>query len=153
MTDRHQPDDSLASLSDGQKNCLRLVARGPSSKEIAIETGLTPHTVDTYIRQALARLGATNRREAARLLVAHEGSQELRSQPEAIVEAPAPAQQEATAGGRRLAASLMLPPLGGRQNELDPGARTLALIRVAALGATMLIAVTLLLAGVLETFR
>lgn len=37
-----------------------------SSKEIAIETGLSPQTVDQYLARAASALGVSNRRDAAR---------------------------------------------------------------------------------------
>jgi DNA-binding CsgD family transcriptional regulator len=76
----------LNSLSEGQKNCLRLVAKGMSSKEIAKVIGLTPQTVDTYLKAALARTGAPNRREAARMLVTWELSQQSGSPSQPIAE-------------------------------------------------------------------
>lgn len=66
--------NQAANLTEGQKTCLRLVGRGMSSKEIAQETGLAPQTVDTYVKAAMAKLGASNRRDAARLLGAAEAS-------------------------------------------------------------------------------
>jgi DNA-binding CsgD family transcriptional regulator len=61
-------DDLINQLSDMQRTCLRLVARGRSSKEIALETGLSHQTVDQYVSRAVAILGVANRREAARRL-------------------------------------------------------------------------------------
>lgn len=61
--------DRTAQLTDMQKRCLRLVAANRTSKEIAIEVGLTPMTVDQYLSRATAQLGAANRREAARILL------------------------------------------------------------------------------------
>lgn len=61
--------DRIAQLTDMQKRCLRLVAANRTSKEIAIEVGLTPMTVDQYLSRATAQLGAANRREAARILL------------------------------------------------------------------------------------
>jgi hypothetical protein len=43
-----------------------------SSKEIARELKISPHTVDQRIRLALQHLGVTTRIEAAKLLAAHE---------------------------------------------------------------------------------
>ena len=43
----------VAKLSEGQLDCLRLVAQHLSSKEIAVELGISPHTVDQRVRQAL----------------------------------------------------------------------------------------------------
>jgi DNA-binding CsgD family transcriptional regulator len=55
-------------LSEGQFDCLRLVAQHLSSKEIAGELGISRHTVDQRIRGALHVLGVTRRSEAARLV-------------------------------------------------------------------------------------
>lgn len=60
--------DRLTLLSPRERDCLRLVGQARSSKEIAIELGLSPFTVDEYVRSAVAKLGARNRREAARLI-------------------------------------------------------------------------------------
>lgn len=62
----------LDSLSDSQRQCLRLVAQNKSSKEIAIELGLSPNTVDQYLARAAATLGCSNRREAARIFAEQE---------------------------------------------------------------------------------
>ncbi|PIB92162.1 hypothetical protein CSW62_11625 [Caulobacter sp. FWC2] len=64
----------IAPLSDRQRQILRLVARGRTSKEIALAIGLSPHGVDMSLRKSCERLGVANRREAARLLEAHESS-------------------------------------------------------------------------------
>ncbi len=53
--------DPIASMSEGQKNCLRLVGRGMSSKEIAKATGLTPQTVHTYVKEIYRRSGVRSR--------------------------------------------------------------------------------------------
>lgn len=59
-------------LTERQRDCLRLVANGYQSKEIAKRLGLTPNTVDQYLREALRTLGVSRRVEAARLLTAFE---------------------------------------------------------------------------------
>jgi DNA-binding CsgD family transcriptional regulator len=56
------------SLTAGQMICLELVARNLTSKEIAARLGISPHTVDQRVRRALPKLGAHNRRQAARLV-------------------------------------------------------------------------------------
>ena len=58
-------------LNAGQLACLRLVDRHWSSKEIAAELGISPHTVDQRIRQALATLNVERRTQAARLVAQH----------------------------------------------------------------------------------
>jgi len=61
----------IARLSAGQLDCLRLVNQHLSSKEIAAELNISPHTVDQRIRGALAILGVERRSQAARLVAQH----------------------------------------------------------------------------------
>jgi DNA-binding CsgD family transcriptional regulator len=58
----------VARLSTGQLDCLLLVDQHLSSKEIAAELKISPHTVDQRIRQALAILGVERRAQAARVV-------------------------------------------------------------------------------------
>jgi len=60
----------LARLSAGQRECLLLVDQHLSSKEIALRLGISSHTVDQRIRQALQVLGVERRGEAARMIAA-----------------------------------------------------------------------------------
>lgn len=64
------PDSRVARLSPGQIECLLLVDRHHSSKEIATHLGISPHTVDQRIRGALEKLGVERRGEAARMVAA-----------------------------------------------------------------------------------
>ena len=72
--DEYPPDieprvaDRVAKLTEGQLDCLRLVDQHLSSKEIAVELGISPHTVDQRIRQSLQILGVSRRAQAARLV-------------------------------------------------------------------------------------
>src|SRR4029453_1484437 len=59
------PDSPVARLSPGQIECLLLVDRHHSSKEIATQLGISHHTVDQRIRGALEKLGVERRGEAA----------------------------------------------------------------------------------------
>ena len=63
----------VARLSAGQLDCLRLVDQHLSSKEIAVELGISPHTVDQRIRGALQILGVERRTHAARLVAQVSG--------------------------------------------------------------------------------
>jgi DNA-binding CsgD family transcriptional regulator len=63
----------VARLTPGQLDCLRLVDQHLSSKEIAAELNISPHTVDQRIRQALATLGVERRTQAARLVAQYSG--------------------------------------------------------------------------------
>ena len=64
----HDPASAIARLSQGQIECLLLVDRHHSSKEIAVRLGISPHTVDQRIRGALEKLGVERRGEAARMV-------------------------------------------------------------------------------------
>ena len=76
-SDESVRDDVLAArlsrLSPGQLDCLRLVDQHLSSKEIAVELGISPHTVDQRIRQALHILGVERRAQAARIVARNSG--------------------------------------------------------------------------------
>jgi len=63
----------VARLTTGQLDCLRLVDQLLSSKEIAAELKISPHTVDQRIRQALAILGVERRAQAARIVAGYKG--------------------------------------------------------------------------------
>src|SRR3982750_3585538 len=63
----------VARLSSGQLDCLRLVDQLLSSKEIAAELKISPHTVDQRIRQALAILKVERRAQAARIVAQFSG--------------------------------------------------------------------------------
>jgi DNA-binding CsgD family transcriptional regulator len=52
-------------LSEGQKDCLRLVLAHMTSKEIARRLGVSSHTVDQRLRYAIRTLGARTRMQAA----------------------------------------------------------------------------------------
>jgi len=54
-------------LSERERVCLRLAGRGQTSPEIAAELGLSVGTVRNYLSEAIGKLGAGNRVEAARL--------------------------------------------------------------------------------------
>ena len=71
--DQFEPDavGRVAKLSPGQLDCLRLVDQHLNSKEIAAELGISPHTVDQRIRQALQTLGVSRRAQAARIVSHH----------------------------------------------------------------------------------
>ena len=74
--------ERVARLTPGQLDCLRLVHQHLSSKEIAAELGISPHTVDQRIRQSLQTLGVERRTQAARIVAQYsEPYQRLIHQP------------------------------------------------------------------------
>ena len=97
------PLSRVARLSQGQIDCLLLVDKHHSSKEIAARLGISPHTVDQRIRGALEKLGVDRRGEAARLVAAAVPSdgqayQRLIHQSPHIDEAAATGHQESAVG-------------------------------------------------------
>lgn len=54
-------------LTDRERQVLRSAALGRSSPEIATELGLSEGTVRNYLSEAIGKLGAANRIEAARI--------------------------------------------------------------------------------------
>jgi DNA-binding CsgD family transcriptional regulator len=66
----------LNRLTEGQRDCLRLVLLHLTSKEIARRLGVSAHTVDNRIKAAIRVLGVSSRAEAAHLLAASEGASE-----------------------------------------------------------------------------
>jgi DNA-binding CsgD family transcriptional regulator len=59
-------------LTDAERDCLRLVYQHMTSKDIARQLGVSPHTVDMRLRQAIRKLDVSSRIEAARALVLEE---------------------------------------------------------------------------------
>lgn len=89
----------LARLSPGQLDCLRLVERHLSSKEIAAQLGISPHTVDQRVRGALQILGVERRSQAARMVAGSPPSyQRLIHQSPWLVPGAAIAEQGAAIG-------------------------------------------------------
>jgi DNA-binding CsgD family transcriptional regulator len=65
--------ERLARLTEAQRTCLRMVFMHMSSKDIARELGISPHTVDQRLKAAIQILGVDSRVEAARILARAEG--------------------------------------------------------------------------------
>lgn len=86
--------DRIEKLTEGQRVCLRLVYDRLTSKDIARELGISPHTVDQRLRQAIELLGVQSRVDAARALAAFENNttyQSLIYQPPHIAAGAGPA--------------------------------------------------------------
>ncbi|BBF67921.1 MULTISPECIES: response regulator transcription factor [Sphingomonadaceae] len=155
--------ETLPALSEGEKQCLRLVAQGFNSKEIARQLHVSEHTVDQRVRTSLRKFGVPSRKEAARLFVTDEQRQPqsgtyqpLIYQPERLASDPDPASsmpQPDRPDGQRERDTLLRriltfgPPLGGSTNELSKDGRILAMIRAAVLTGVGVITLLLLIAG------
>lgn len=72
--DPKEAPSTLDRLSERQRECLGMMARGFSPKEVAAELGLSVETVHAHLKAARRTLGVTSSREAARLLA---GSQSV----------------------------------------------------------------------------
>jgi len=145
-------ETTFESLTDSQKACLRLVGQGMSSKEIARHLSLTPLTVDTYLTGAIGKMGASNRREAARRLAEWDGSQKSGSQSETLAESdpgsPDPMHGESGKGTH----PGLLPPIGGRVNDLGISQRVVAACRIAFIATLALISVAMILREAIKVF-
>src|SRR5207249_10132872 len=62
---------SIAALTDRQREALRAVAGGLSTKEIASHLGITEASVNTHIRRARMSLGVPTRAAAAARVTGH----------------------------------------------------------------------------------
>lgn len=150
----------VARLSEGQLECLLLVDQHLSSKEIAVELGISSHTVDQRIRQALQILGVERRAQAARMVARERGPyQRLIHQPPYIEGGPNPshpgdavgfqirhADRAGRAGGsgfiteqrpksNRLSLLLPFATRSHPRNEMSVGYRLLWIVLI-AIGAT-----------------
>jgi len=149
-------EQAIEKLTDRQKDCLRLVGQGFTSKEIGRALDLSPSTVDNHVNSAVQVMGTSNRGAAARALAAYEVRQNLPRQPQDL-EIRDPASDQHSHGNARDAGSkttpiLSLPPVGGQRNELDGTTRSLRILQVAIVAAAVTIALTIMVAGLFRTF-
>ncbi|HVQ08879.1 MAG TPA: helix-turn-helix transcriptional regulator [Allosphingosinicella sp.] len=68
-------EHQVARLSEGQRECLRMVYRHMETKEIARILGISPDGVTQRIKVAMRILGVQRRRDAALLLAQYEGAE------------------------------------------------------------------------------
>lgn len=151
--DGNHRENPPANLPEGHKACLRLVAQGMSSKEIAKQTGLAPLTVDTYLKQAMAKLGVSNRRDAARRLIELEGSQNFGSPSPALAEVETQPDPTFRTGKRGWRQWMRLPPVGGGFHDLTWSQKSYQVLHVAVAAAIVLLALSLTIAGLFQILR
>ena len=130
-------------LSDSQIRCLRLVGQGMSSKEIALKTGLSPRTVDQYVNRAALSLGASSRREAARILNSLEATEwkKLQLQSQGLAEAADAGSLGASEGSQAngdvsTRTFRWLPPLGGKRHDLKISETVIEIVKAALIAAS-----------------
>ena len=125
--------DRLASLTAQERECLRLVNRHLSSKEIGRELGIAKASVDTYCNRARAKLGVRDRYAAARLLHAYEqdlgAPVSLAAAAPLIAEPSAPAREATPQPARREPSRHFIESIGplGRIGIIIAGAVLIAL--------------------------
>ncbi|KQN25025.1 hypothetical protein ASE86_01790 [Sphingomonas sp. Leaf33] len=158
--------DDAQRLTDRQRDCLRLVGQGLSSKEIAVALGISHHTVDLHLKRAIRAMGTVSRRDAARRLeaidsafvpdppavttpspaaVPAEHTQPLDTQPRGIAGPPGIAAISVPAGhDLRLRWRVPFLRQGRQYNDLEPVAR---LVWIVALAVAMLLAAANFLTG------
>ncbi len=129
-------------LTDSQIRCLRLVGKGMSSKEIALAIGLSPRTVDQYVNRAASLLGASSRREAARILNLLEAdeSKKLQLQSQGLADASDAGSLTASGGDQTTGADATgirrwLPPLGGKRHDLNNSETIGEIVKAALIAA------------------
>jgi DNA-binding NarL/FixJ family response regulator len=75
LSDRNRPrpggDSALAQLTPRERDVLALIAQGRSNKRVALELGISEKTVKAHVGHVLAKLGVTDRTQAAVLAVQH----------------------------------------------------------------------------------
>ncbi|KQN79958.1 helix-turn-helix domain-containing protein [Sphingomonas sp. Leaf62] len=76
--------EALARLTPRERRCLDLVAQHYDTGQIAAELGISVATVNGYLADARRKLGARNRKEAARML----GAAPVASREPPIADAP-----------------------------------------------------------------
>jgi DNA-binding NarL/FixJ family response regulator len=63
------PEDPFEKLTERERDLLKLLARGMSNKEIALQLTLTEMTVKGYVSDVLMKLGVSDRTQAALMAV------------------------------------------------------------------------------------
>lgn len=61
-----RPDPPGQHLSEREEQVLRQISRGLTHGQIATRLGISPHTVDTYVKRIRAKLGVGNKAELTR---------------------------------------------------------------------------------------
>ena len=103
-------NDRIERITPRQRDCLRLVASGYQTKEIAQRLGISPGRVDKHVTSALRVLGVSGRVQAARLLADHEkrqiepneGAQRLGAQPLGLPDEHSSLSHDSTEGSNGL---------------------------------------------------
>ena len=69
---RPAPEHGMAALTRAEREVVDLVAAGGTNRQVAEQLFLSPHTVNTHLRNAFLKLGVRSRVELARLVTTHQ---------------------------------------------------------------------------------
>jgi DNA-binding CsgD family transcriptional regulator len=69
LVSTERPERGWAAMTDSELAVARLVAQGHTNREVAEQLFVSPHTVNTHLRQVFAKLEVNSRVELARLAV------------------------------------------------------------------------------------
>ncbi|MGH3813277.1 MAG: AAA family ATPase [Pseudonocardiaceae bacterium] len=71
-----RPRNGWDSLTESELRVARLVAEGLTNRAVAGQLFLSPHTVDSHVRNAFSKLGVTSRVELTRQVIANDAAPE-----------------------------------------------------------------------------
>jgi DNA-binding CsgD family transcriptional regulator len=128
----------LGRLSGRQRQCLALVAKGCSSKQIARQLGLSPSTVDNHINAAVQLLNVDDRRKAAQLVAVVLDSDHISAPPIVAHDART--------------SLLKFPPLGGIANRLSARMRFWHIFQIALVSVLGMSAIVVVISGFVALF-
>jgi DNA-binding NarL/FixJ family response regulator len=67
LSDADAQEEQAVDLSRREEQVLQLISRGMTHHQAATALGISPHTVDTYVKRIRAKLGLGNKAELARV--------------------------------------------------------------------------------------
>ncbi len=79
-----------AGLSDREHQVLHHIARGFTHGQIATRLGISPHTVDTYVKRVRAKLGVGNKAELTKVALLAQTPADVAPVPADVTVVPAP---------------------------------------------------------------
>ena len=148
-------DARIARLTARQRDCLRLVAEGYTSKEIGRKLGISYSTVDNHLAAAVQLLELPGRAEAARRHAEHEREhgQKLTRQPKPLADAAGrmDVRSQVAASGPPSWLAALLPPIGGHQNDLPSSQRVYAIARIALFSTLAFVACVIVIRACFQT--
>jgi DNA-binding CsgD family transcriptional regulator len=148
-------------LTEGQKECLRLVDDHLTSKEIARFLGISHFTVDQRLDAARRKLNAATRKDAAKIFAAIEHraisepfvyeTQDLERQQYAASQNGLPKRVGRIVAG--MAARVSVPPIGGERHDLSPRDILVQSLNIAFFSTVAFAFVVAVLTGTFRLFQ